>query len=416
MKEFKVMRGRRRITRYRRRRGGADFRPFLLGLATLCGIAVIGTALFFGIKYLINYTPSVTPAEIEPCVVEDGQTSSLDMASGEIRMITVSAGSRVQDSLEFESDNTEVLTVDSGGRVDALKEGTATVSVEGTRFSGKCSITVTKAKEEPKATEYTTAIIANLDIVEKNKKNKNKNLYKVTVNRRTNTVTVYTYDENGDYVVPVRAMICSCGEFTDENITPEGTYAVYFKKPWHPLFDDVYGQYVTGFSGPYLFHSVPYAKASADTLKSEEFNKLGTNASQGCVRLMTADARWIYKNLKMDTVVEVIDKTASSDPLGTPEKITVTEAIKWDPTDPNKRNPYKTKMPTIDGVWDVTIEEGSKYECKVTAVDSCWQDITDKVRVTGNVITTKKGKYLMTYSVTDNLGKTAEKTVTVTVE
>jgi hypothetical protein len=249
----------------------------------------------------------------------------------------------------------------------------------------------------------------------KNKTNTSKNPYSVTINHRTNTVTVYTYDSNGDYVIPVRAMVCSCGEQTEENETILGVFSVYFKEKWHPLFGDVYGQYVTGFSGVYLFHSVPYEKMSAETLKTDEFNKLGTNASQGCVRLMIGDAKWIYDNIDMKTSVEVVDKKEGSDPLGTPKAVKIPSTPKWDPTDPAKKNPYKDALPVIEGIGDITIKKNSDYDSKVTAKDSCGNDITDRVKVTGNVITDKVGKYLVTYEVTDDFNNYVQTTVAVEV-
>ncbi len=357
-----------------------------------------------------------TPVPTEPCVIENEKTSTLILKTGDKQILTVDADSETINTLEFTSSDTKVLTVDSGGRVDALKEGVATVSVTGNNYSGECVITVDKAPAKQPVTEYTTAYIANQDIVEENKKNTKKSLYRVTVNRRTNTVTVYTYDSNGEYVVPVRAMVCSCGENNEKNITITGTFAVYFKSRWHSLFGDVYGQYITGFSGNYLFHSVPYLNTSSDKLKTEEFNKLGTNASQGCVRMMISDAKWIYDNLEIDTVVEVVDKSSEYDPLGTPPTIKLEPDAKWDPTDPEKGNPYSKKEPVISGAEDVTLNVGDNYDVKVTAKDTCSQDITDKIVVTGNVITSKKGEYLVTYSVTDALNKKTEKTVTVTVK
>ena len=65
---------------------------------------------------------------------------------------------------------------------------------------------------------------------------------------------------------------------------------------------------------------------------------------------------------------------------------------------------------------DITIKKNSDFDPKVTAVDSCLQDITDKIEVIGNVITSKKGTYKVTYKVTDDLGKIASQTATITVE
>lgn len=416
MKEMKVIRKRRRrrVSRQAQRRN----RTLMLVAMTLVAVLVVGSICVLCFNFLSKTEHEQIPAvqTLEPCVIENEKNTTLILTKGDIAVLTVSVPEEDIQSLMFECDNTDVLTVDSGGRVDAISEGEATVTATAKDFSGTCTITVKKALENTQSQQVSTAYVANLDIVEKNKEDTSKALYSVTVNRRTNTVTVYTYDENGDYVVPVRAMVCSCGEFTEENITPTGEYSVYFKDRWHALFGDVYGQYVTGFSGHYLFHSVPYLSTSENTLKSEEFNKLGTNASQGCVRLMISDAKWIYENIDMDTYVEVVDKTSGSDPLGTPPTVKVDTDIKWDPTDPHEKNPYLKKAPQINGAKDITVKKDTDFDSKVTATDTCSNDITDRIVVSGNVMTQKTGKYLVTYSVTDDLNKTAVKTITVTVE
>ncbi len=416
MKEMKVLRNRRRhsVLKSTRRRN----RRLIICLMTLCSVVLVFTVCFLSVKMLSQVKP-VSGDEIKettPSVIENELTTSLILNNGDTAMLSVAVDENDFDKIEFTSSNEEVLTVDSSGRVDAIAEGEAVVTALGKKFEGRCQVTVEKAEKEKKPSEYTTAFIANLDIVEKNKKDNSRDLYNVTVNRRTNTVTVYTYDDKGDYVVPVRAMVCSCGEMNEENITPTGEYSVYFKERWHPLFSDVYGQYVTGFSGPYLFHSVPYQKTSPSTLKADEFNKLSENASQGCVRLMVSDAKWIYDNLDIYTPVKVIDKTTGSDPLGTPPVIKVDESIHWDPTDNSKKNPYKDALPVINGAQDITIEKDSDFKLKVTALDSCGNDITDKLKIVGRVVSSKVGKYRLTYSVTDDLGKYAEKTITVTVK
>ena len=51
----------------------------------------------------------------------------------------------------------------------------------------------------------------------------------------------------------------------------------------------------------------------------------------------------------------------------------------------------------------------------IKAVDTCSNDITDKVVVTGNVVTSRVGKYKVTYSVTDSLHRSASVDITVTI-
>ena len=57
--------------------------------------------------------------------------------------------------------------------------------------------------------------------------------------------------------------------------------------------------------GNYLFHSVPYAKKSFNSMKYKGYNKLGTNCSHGCVRLALMDAKWIWNKCPKGTKITV---------------------------------------------------------------------------------------------------------------
>lgn len=346
----------------------------------------------------------------------------------------------------WKSSNSWIVSVDSGGRADALSEGTAMLTAElSTGQSAKFEVTVTKAAEQPEADKFSTAITANDDILKKNIEEKKeeeaeeeqdyddyygeeygeeysaeesantKNLYSINVNRAQSTVTVYTYDKNGNYTVPVRAMICSCGM---KKSTITGEFDIYFKAEWHALYNNVYGQYISGISGDYLFHSVPYAKmGNNSTLEIEEFNKLGQEASMGCVRLAVEDTKWIYENCPIGTHVKIYDSN-KPEPLGRPEAIRINgKGLGWDPTDRTKGNPYNSKLPSFTGAEDITIEEDSDYSPKqgVKALDTCGSDITDKMQITGKVVTSRPGKYKVTYSVTDALNRSQSVDVWVTV-
>lgn len=92
-----------------------------------------------------------------------------------------------------------------------------------------------------------------------------------------------------------------------------------------------------------MFHSVPYEKKDKSTLEWWEYDKLGTKASLGCVRLKVEDAKWIYDNCIPGTKIEFYSD-ANPGPLGKPtaKKITShTEVRNWDPTDPDANNPWR---------------------------------------------------------------------------
>ena len=163
--------------------------------------------------------------------------------------------------------------------------------------------------------------------------------YYLKVNRKENCITVYTLDENGEYTVPYKAMICSTGLY---NGTPRGVFHLSTKYLWRELYGKVYGQYATRITGGVLFHSVPYYKKSKNALCTDKYNTLGQQASMGCVRLTVEDAKWIADNCPAGTTVEIYDDDDPG-PLGKPEAAHIdTDSPNkgWDPTDPDEDNPW----------------------------------------------------------------------------
>lgn len=52
--------------------------------------------------------------------------------------------------------------------------------------------------------------------------NSKQGIYYIKVNLEQNVVTIYSKDENGEYTIPVRAMVCSTGKATPTS----GTYTI----------------------------------------------------------------------------------------------------------------------------------------------------------------------------------------------
>ena len=178
---------------------------------------------------------------------------------------------------------------------------------------------------------------------EEKKEEKITSSYYIKVNYQANVVTVYS--NNDGNLTPIRAMICSTGEYTP----PCGKYPnTVYKLPgnrweWGALQGNVYGHYVTKIVGNILFHSVPYTASNPGALEYWEYDKLGTSASAGCVRLRIEDSKWIYDNMPAGTVVEFY-ADSNPGPLGKPgvQKISDNEQCRnWDPTDPHPENPWK---------------------------------------------------------------------------
>ena len=177
--------------------------------------------------------------------------------------------------------------------------------------------------------------------VEKNNKTVSTKKYKIDVNCEQNVVNIYEKDENGEYTKCVKAMLCSIGGATPRS----GTYKLkkYGGREWKGLQGDVYGQDATQITGNILFHSVPYTrKYDNSSLEYWEYDKLGTNASLGCIRLTVGNAKWIYDNCSTGTLVTFYSDS-NPGPLGKPEAAHIdTDSPNkgWDPTDPDVANPW----------------------------------------------------------------------------
>ena len=173
-----------------------------------------------------------------------------------------------------------------------------------------------------------------------------KSPYYIMVNRQMNTVTVYGVGDDGRYSVPLKAMIASCGRAGHE--TPTGTFSTPDSRyKWRLMVDGTYGQYASRIHGSILFHSICYTSADKNTMISSEYDALGSFASRGCVRLQTADAKWIYDNCPTGTLVTIYDSSypgALGKPKRAVESVSGSANSRWDPTDPASSNPWKLNI------------------------------------------------------------------------
>lgn len=166
--------------------------------------------------------------------------------------------------------------------------------------------------------------------------------YYIKVSRSENVMMVYGKDATGNYGRLVKTFIASTGK---NDASPLGVHTVdkRFQWRWAEMIGGAQAQYVTRITGLYLMHSVPYFTRNQDALKWEEYNKLGQQASLGCVRLQLDAAKWIYENVTTGTKVEIYHGPL---PAGVVKpvipKIDGADARRgWDPTNPLAENPWR---------------------------------------------------------------------------
>lgn len=192
--------------------------------------------------------------------------------------------------------------------------------------------------------------------------------YYIKINNHANVVTIYTKDEAGNYTVPYKAMICSIGTATPAAgsiyTIPGGKWDRW---TWGQMVGGVWAQYYTRIKGSILFHSVPYTSKDKGTLEYWEYDKLGTKASAGCIRLTVQDAKWIYDNCKPGTKVEFYEDP-NPGPLGKPttQKISEDEAVRgWDPTDPDANNPWRNYVRPTEKIPESTTPSEPEESTKI---------------------------------------------------
>jgi len=135
--------------------------------------------------------------------------------------------------------------------------------------------------------------------------------YKIIVDLKYQVVLVYEKDENGEYTVPVRYMLCSTG--ADKSKSPIGTFEMKDYRVRFSRFVNTenFGQYWSLITGRIYFHSILYDSRNASDYITSTWNNLGKNVSHGCIRLSVPDARFIYYNMAPGTTVQIRQGSSS---------------------------------------------------------------------------------------------------------
>jgi len=356
------------------------------------------------------------------------------MKVGEYDRLNVKVKIDYNYALKWSSDNPEVATVDSNGRVDALSVGKATITARVEKASVSCVVTVKEATKEVVKTSTAITSTKNKITLDQNMTNKTMNLYSLHVNLETGCITAYTYNNQGNYYLSVRSMACSTAKdisiydtYESDNPDEIALYHIDDKigdsNGWNSEEKDTYYRYRTNFSlngeDKLSFTSSAYSKKSASSLITEDYNKLGTPYTDGDIRLSVSDAKWIYDNCTEGTQIRFVNE-GGEDVLGKPKTIKIApecDVQNWDPTDANPKNPFMEKKPVFKGMDDLTIKLGTVADLKsgVEVYDTGMTLMEDDYKIDGSIPQDKVGRYVVSYFYTDALGRKgrADRTVYV---
>jgi len=170
--------------------------------------------------------------------------------------------------------------------------------------------------------------------------------FHIVVDVANQVTSVYGRDENGEYTVPVRQMLCSTGmKATPSDVGDwvlngrHATWCIF------PKWGNSYARYWTRINSNIAFHSPIYTAVSNSAMKISSYKMLGQRASHGCIRLAVWDAKWIYDNVGEGTVVSIVEGMETDRELR--------DALKLPPLDTKYCTPISTPVPTAEPEYSV---------------------------------------------------------------
>ena len=157
--------------------------------------------------------------------------------------------------------------------------------------------------------------------------------YIIKVNKDMKTMTVYTKNpDTGEYNIPFKVFLCTIG-----SSTPVGEFKTYEAHRWKFMHDDIYVQYLLRYKADgFCIHSIIYQPTEGSyNLVASTYNQLGKNYSDGCIRLHSGDAAWVYENCGEGTKVEIYNDYWVMGPYDRPAvEQAIPDTQRYDPTDP----------------------------------------------------------------------------------
>lgn len=150
--------------------------------------------------------------------------------------------------------------------------------------------------------------------------------YKIKINKSLNLATVYQLDETKQYSLVEKQFRCC----VNPNTKIEKT-SISYKYTWVRFAYSNHAQYNSKLANGSYLHSVIYYTQNIYHINKSSYNKLGQASDAGYIYFAVADARWIFENCGINTVVEVYEDPDEDNPFAFEEVKPLT--TNYDPSD-----------------------------------------------------------------------------------
>lgn len=220
--------------------------------------------------------------------------------------------------------------------------------------------------------------------------------YDIEVNKRLRAVIIYQYSKDKKTKEQIKVFRCCVGE----DLT-KGEFRIGKKYSWLDIYQG-WHKYNTSIGKGVWIHSSIYKDKYDYRLSKPSYNSLGKTLAVGKSILLSAgDAAWIYNNCKEGTKVTIKKGKKSDVLIKSPEPaVSLYSYCGWDPTDPDKNNPYQKikNGRVVKGLSTLSVEKGNKpdYFGNIIALGKKGKVITKRLKY-NEIDYSRVGTYTVKY-------------------
>lgn len=220
--------------------------------------------------------------------------------------------------------------------------------------------------------------------------------YDIEVNKRLSAVIIYQYSKDKKTKEQIKVFRCCVGE----DLT-KGEFRIGKKYSWLDIYQG-WHKYNTSIGKGAWIHSSIYKDKYDYRLSKPSYNSLGKAPAYGKSILLSAgDAAWIYNNCKEGTKVSILKGKKKDVLTKSPEPVAALYSYcGWDPTDPDKNNPYQRikNGRVVKGLSTLSVEKGNKpdYFGNIIALGKKGKVITKRLKY-NEIDYSRVGTYTVNY-------------------
>lgn len=148
--------------------------------------------------------------------------------------------------------------------------------------------------------------------------------YYIRINVSKNVAVIYEYTDNDNNKKALKAFNISVNPSVKT-----GTTFIGEKNEWKKITESDYGHYNCRLDNGEYICSTPYYYKQVGNLNVTAYNNLSNPSTSGSIYMAPVDAKWIYNNCGINTVVEILSD------FELPTDIQIPVFVKYD---------YKTKL------------------------------------------------------------------------